>query len=145
MTYKEASEMIIAAYFADQINVNNAEFCFCGTLCGNSERWAFPLPGEELPYSYDEYGRMEAALFSVFDVKWVCNGTIKILTPYRMHNFDQCRWFDRFLTTQKGEQKVFEGMCAALDVLKQIHIERGEVIDEVPEFKQRPVLLATTN
>ena len=36
-----------------------------------------------------------------------------------------------------NEDKLFEGMCAALEVLKQIHKERGEDVDSVPEFKKR--------
>lgn len=38
---------------------------------------------------------------------------------------------------EQYEAALFAGMSAALDVLKQIHIERGEVIDEVPVFTKR--------
>ncbi len=35
------------------------------------------------------------------------------------------------------EDRLFNAFVATLDVLRQIHIEKGEVIDEIPEFKKR--------
>lgn len=130
LTYQQAYNKIIDAYYKDEINPFNEEFCFCGTLSPNSN-WSrspyFKTPIlEYYPYSKEEYGRMEKALFS---------------------KLKKCRWQKIGLVDYPSENpftedELFAGMSAALDVLKQIHIERGEVIDEEPVFIKRQLVTA---
>ena len=109
-------DKIIQAYFKDEIKPQDAEFCICGTLCNNNSKWAghWPIRNDYGHYTGLEYTRIENALF------------------FGIGEVDGNRH-----TNKPSESGLFSGMCAALDVLKQIHIERGEVIDEVPVFKQR--------
>ena len=118
LTYQQAYDKIIQDYFNDRIRPIEPTFCFCGTLCGDN-KW-FGYTHENLdkvrhnnygPYKGVEYARMEHALL--------------IKLPL----------FGHF-----NEDELFAGMSAALDELKQIHIERGEVIDEVPVFTKRLLL-----
>lgn len=130
LTYQQAYDKIIQAYFKDEIRPLEPLFCFCGTLSQNSE-WAFcHKSNDAYPYSVAEYCKMERALFSSF------------------HGFE---WRPCLCTIYKGsgdpeeyinqnEQALFEGMCAALEVLKQIHRERGENVDDVPVFKKRELV-----
>lgn len=132
MTYNEAYLKIIDAYFRDEIKPLDAKFCFCGTLSPTKAGWRDGFyqfsRGEKVPeferhtynhyqpYTLSEYKRMEWALI---DGK----------NTYRCHKYPNLDC--------DSEAALFAGMSAALDVLKQIHIERGEVIDEVPVFTKR--------
>lgn len=144
MTYKQAYNKIIDAYFKDEIKPFDAEFCFCGTLC--KKRSSFWLGSG---YSNKQLRMMEGALLVTLQKKTV--GFIGEPVWVR----DMCLPGDQLafhLNNQEGvtefqilehpiyEDALFSGMSAALDVLKQIHIERGEIIDEVPEFVKRELL-----
>lgn len=117
LTYKEAYDKIIEAYFKDEIKPFNPTFCFCGTLC-SGDAWFkdtdFPRVVEHRNhsgYTGFQLGLMENALlkktwrFSHNDAEW--------------------------------EDVLFDGMCDALEVLKQIHKERGEDVDGVQGFTKR--------
>ena len=122
LTYKEAYDKIIEAYFKDEIQVFNATFCFCGTLCGSAEwRWRDDVNRQ---YSYKEFGRMEKALFSTFP-------EVVVLGNACLDGADDIERYNDF------EERLFSGMCAALEVLKEIHKERGEDVDGVQEFTKR--------
>lgn len=117
MTYNEAYNKIIEAYFRNEIKPNSTEFCFCGTL-SSGRTW---INGNEL-YSKSEYKKMEIALFSKIPLS-------------KTHSY-YCE--TNYTPGMNGyEDYLFSGMSAALDVLRQIHIERGEVIDETPVFTKR--------
>jgi hypothetical protein len=116
MTYQEAYDLIIEAYFKDEIRPLDAKFCFCGTLAGNNIKW-FVSPRTKHNdfgnYKGIEYVRMEDALL----------GAMKNVIFNRSSPF-----YEEFL---------FEGMCAALEVLKDIHRSRGEDVDCRPALKKR--------
>jgi|SRR6476620_1568213 len=121
MTYNEAYNKIINAYFKDEIVPLDGNFCFCGTLCDNTSDWLglfhnYPSHG----YTGRDFDRMEEALF---------NG-IRVTAKVDSVNV---------LSRRAGiyEDALFAGMCAALEVLKQIHEQRGEKIDETPAFTKR--------
>lgn len=116
MTYNEAYNKIIDAYFKDEIKPQNPNFCFCGSLCG-SDRWNF---GDKL-YTLNQYEKMERAL-------------ILELINSPNHKVDNV-W--QFIPSKKYEDALFKGMSAALDVLKEIHRSRGENVDEGIVFKKR--------
>ena len=113
-TYAQAYNLIIDAYFKDEINPGNPFFCFCGTLCDNTHAWyGSRMSGYHYGshgYTGDDFVRMEKALCS--------NQRNKGNDPHY-------------------EDSLFNGMCAALEVLKEIHRSRGEDVDSVPEFTKR--------
>lgn len=120
MTYNEAYDKIIQAYFRDEIKPYKANFCFCGTLCDNSYNWhgqTHPVKSKSYHFDYNGYSgaefvEMESALLGCLSGKPQC---------------DKPNW----------ENALFLGMTAALEVLKQIHRERGEDVDSLPALKKR--------
>lgn len=121
LTYKQSYDKIIDAYFKDEIQPFNPEFCFCGTLCDGSNWFngvSYPEVMEHCPYS--GYTGLQLGIMgkSLLDRVW------NVPT-----------------SDESYEDELFAGMSAALDVLKQIHIERGEVIDEdIPAFTKRELV-----
>lgn len=117
MTYKEAEDKIIQAYFRDEIRPMECRFCFCGTLHGNAD---WNISSGNGPYSVKEYEKMELALFA----------GIQDVDGYRWH----IGCFQGY--PYMSEEGLFNGMAKAIEALRQIHIDRGENIDPVP-FKKR--------
>lgn len=128
LTYKQAYNKIIDAYFKDEIRPMSPKFCFCGTLAPDFF-WAAQLENsEEYPYSTEEYRRMEQPLVLSIGAKKSMNGDW--IAPFQPIN------------TPEYEENVFKGMCGSLEELKKIHIERGENVDEVPTFTKRSLKTA---
>ncbi len=106
-TYFEQREKIIQAYFRDEIKPYERNFCFCGTLCNNTDEWfgmAMSFHNDSHGYRGRDFVQMETVLLMEVDVE--------VGPDY--------------------EDQLFKGMCAALDVLKEIHRSRGEDVDTEP-------------
>lgn len=116
-TYKQAFDKVTEEYIKGNILPMNPEFCFCGTLSPDSNWGSIFLfkNTEYYPYTQEEYQRMEFALFS--------------------KKAGRC-WHD---IIDDYEEVLFNGMCAALEELKQIHIERGEIVDDELTLNKRNV------
>lgn len=122
LTYRQAYDKIIEAYFKDEIKPWDAEFCFCGNLCDKSGEWyMLAIPNNMVitkGYRGFEFHMMERALLD---------------TMYEMNVFASTN-----VDTKKYEDALFAGMVKALDVLKEIHRSRGENVDEdIPAFTKR--------
>lgn len=115
-TYKEQFDKITEAYIKGDMKPLDPKFCFCGTICENSNDWfisSCEIHKDYGVYTGPELVRMEKALLDTIDSE---------------------EYGD---SEEEYEAVLFKGMCAAIDVLKQIHIEHGEIIDEVPAFTKR--------
>ena len=114
LTYKQAYDKIIEAYFKDEIKPLDPKFCFCGNLCDKTDHWYGGIENDYQPshgYTATELMDMEAALLEV-----------------------------SFFANPIDEEKLFAGMSAALDVLKEIHRSRGENVDELPVLTKRVLI-----
>lgn len=127
LTYQEAYDKIIQAYFKDEIKPFDAKFCFCGTLCDNNKSWYGCTIGRRhkdfKSYSGQEYVMMEDALLDNLAITEREPGGVFVDYPDEESN--------------EYEDALFKGMCAALEVLKQIHKERGENVDSLPLTKRQ--------
>lgn len=136
LTYAEARNKILDAYFKDEIKPFDMNFCFCGTLAGGVE-WAIPsnINGIDKKYTKSEYTEMESALLYVF--------TETFSTVVRSGN-NPADWqvYDSKYIVQHPEYEnvLFRGMEKALEVLKEIHRSRGEDVDNpAPSFTKRSI------
>jgi hypothetical protein len=112
-SYQTQFNKITEAYIKGEIQPYNESFCFCGTLSNGSCWYEADMYPEKHVYSYKQYDMMEDALLR----ETIENESHPLFEDY-----------------------LFSGMCAALEVLKQIHIERGQVIDDAPVFIKRKEL-----
>lgn len=123
LTYAQAYDKIIQAYFKDEIKPFRANFCFCGTLNNGDIGWvegqicSTGYTGKQLLY-------MEKALFIP-----LTRCGLKILKKYPIDNCNQIEDWQEVGEHPEYEDALFAGMSAALDVLKEIHRSRGEDVD----------------
>jgi len=147
-TYKENYNKIIEAYFKDEIKPYDQEFCFCGTLCNNNKDWWAKVHCEVHcnnigfdDYSCRELYEMEKALLLPL---------AELSEAELSNNIDDADYLlingevrKYVIKHEYYEDALFEGMCAALEVLRQIHESRGENIDdEIPAFTKRKLQTA---
>lgn len=127
-SYKTQFNKITEAYIKDEIRPMDRSFCFCGTLENGDYKWIDEKTAIGLTYTYQEYSRMEDALLNE-------------LTDFHVYKIGDDGWHGNacpeLSNPAEYEPALFKGMCNALEVLKQIHIEKGEVIDDTPQFKKR--------
>lgn len=136
LTYQQAYDKIIEAYFKDEIQPYSGTFCFCGTLCDNDSDWWGMAILQNLPYN--NYRGHE--LYSMEDALLV---TIMNLTQKGEDKYyslmDGAR--TAIVTHPNYENALFAGMSAALDVLKEIHRSRGEDVDNISKpFTKRQLV-----
>lgn len=132
-SYKEQYDKIIDAYFKGEIKPMDSKFCICGTLDNNDSSWCDYGIKNGKHYTQKEYGRIEYALL---------NQMRRFGVEYEFaENNHTGGWCGPLRTDKSGyEDALFSGMCAALEVLKQIHIEHGETIEDTPVFTKRNML-----
>lgn len=127
LTYNEAYSKIIEAYFRDEIKISDPEFCFCGTLNMNyGDYWCgYNYKRNGIYYTGNELQKMEAALLTTI------NDQLTVTDIY-------IDTIDVIMCDPDYETALFAGMSAALDVLKEIHRERGEDVDgDIQVFSKR--------
>lgn len=129
LTYQQAYDKIIDAYFKNEIRPYEPRFCFCGTLNNNEGEWFnSKLERSGIYYTHKELKKMEMPFLMTIDY-FTLNEGKKI--PSSVDNSFS------IMIHHNYENALFEGMCRALEVLKQIHISRGETIDGNIGFKKR--------
>lgn len=125
-TYEQQWQKITEAYMRNEIQPYHPNFCFCGTLCDNSNDW-FQESGEYHRdfgiYKGKDFVKMEVALLSKTDEN-VDRGGICI--------------------SEKAdyEQAIFEGMVDALEELRKIHEAKGDPTAK-PIALQKRILCAS--
>lgn len=142
LTYKQAYDKIIEAYFKDQIQPYEPKFCFCGTLSGGSN-W------ERGMYNGRELRLMEASLLKTLRAETLgfigepvmveeaspelgC-GHLAYYEPRQTNGS-----IEEIIEHPNYETALFNGMVAALGTLKEIHRSRGEDVDgDIPVFSKR--------
>ncbi len=139
MTYNEAYDKIITAYFRDEIKPYNGQFCFCGTLAGFDKRDNGTYNGWFIDkYSGHDLQKMEdGLLLTIYNVVGGNSGSKYNPFGEAISDLDRLKT----LAHPKYEDALFAGMCAALEVLKEIHRSRGEDVDNVPVFTKRSLKL----
>ena len=129
LTYHEAHDLIIQAYFKDEIKPLDPAFCFCGTLNQGDESWFVEYNKKKngIYYTADELKKMEDPLLN----------KLRELMPNK--GLDCFPFIPGHIIRKHPEYEnyLFAGMSAALDVLKEIHRSRGEDVDGLPVFTKR--------
>lgn len=119
-TFKQQFDKITEAYIKGEIKPFDPSFCFCGTLAPDKHWGVADYSHHDVNYDYTrrEYRRMEAQLLSPICLKVVESFPHSCPSMVEVENH------------QDYEDVLFLGMCNALDELRKIHEEHGEVIED---------------
>lgn len=127
-TYQQQFNKITEAYIKGEILPFKACFCFIGNLLNKTDQWVDARNSFcDVPNFFINNSLMEKEIIRH------AGGLYKPMEIAQMETLF-CRTYQKH---GKTEDALFIAMCAALEVLKQIHIERGEVIDDAPVFTKR--------
>lgn len=145
-TFQQQYDKIIQAYFRDEIKPMDEKFCFCGTLADGRRSWNNNHAEGEFAYShnytYREYKAMELPLLNTVFMEtigrtWMDEDGEFTISPITGRRGVAEREESTINDHPNYEDALFNGMCAALEVLKEIHRSRGENVDDVPVFEKR--------
>src|SRR5689334_6270018 len=114
LTYKQAYDKIIDAYFKNEIQPYDMQFCFCGTLAWSGRNSGVIGDWSNKDYSTQELRDMEHALLVTIQRK------MKRFFPYMSlfaedysSHSNTVILRERLLAHEKFEDALFDGMCAA--------------------------------
>lgn len=151
-TYKEQFDKLTEAYIAGEVNPLDSCACFIGNLLNGKNEWgagrAFTDEYEcviKQPQLIADCVAKEAGglytPYEIIDMEMLFLQTISDWSPGAARRmFYSARKIvvdDESLVTEEDESALFHAFCVTLDRLKEIHISKGEVIDETPVFKKR--------
>lgn len=127
---------ILDAYMKDEIKPFEPEFCFCGTLAPITDAWSdSESTWKTTDYAFHEFEQMEEALLCTIDKETQNTGEIMYAAALQNGKLDFKKDHPNY------ENALFNGMSAALSVLKEIHEAHGEVIDAPPVLPIRSLQL----
>jgi len=123
ITYKEQFDKLTRAYISGEVIPKECKACFVGNLLNKTREWAVKrfLDKTKPLYTWSAY--------NAFDLD----------PEYNFYTMMEiCLMENNFMRKYIGdEDALFIAFESTLELLKQIHISKGEVIDEVPVFKKR--------
>jgi hypothetical protein len=134
--YKKQFDKITEAYIKGEIKPYDRQFCFCGTIgCVGREIESFCRSWDYSLYSPVEYGDMERALLTTIRDETIGAKSCSSIFLEEVGLTVKLR--EASMGHENYEAALFNGMCAALDVLKKIHLSRGEKIEDTPILEKR--------
>jgi len=152
-TYKEQFDKLTRAYISGEVDPWDCQACFVGNLLNNVGRWSDCRIGD-IDIFMTGKGRIGFASWSNeyrFNkgVDTILEESSGLYTPQEIADIEavfiktivdnggrQYAWKDE-IVTPTDEEALFVAFEATLEFLKQIHISKGEVIDETPVFQKR--------
>lgn len=143
ITFKQQFDKLTEAYIRNEVNPYDSCACFIGNLLNNNDGWADALAcgtarAVYKPAEIANAIRNENMLISV--IKNEAEGFYSPLDIVRLEkNFMDFFWGRPRCI--EPEELLFMAFDSTLDMLKQIHESKGEIVEPF-EFKQRQLLTA---
>lgn len=134
-TYKQQFDKLTVAYIENKVDPYDACACFIGNLLNGKDAWLRCRQG----YTYE----VSAFRLIVDDKAFSCirEESGGLYTPREIIDMEY-----NFLYTYghfgKNENSLFEAFCSTLEMLKNIHISKGEDVELIGEFKKRELQIA---
>lgn len=143
-TFKTQFDKLTRAYIENKIIRTDSCFCFVGNLLNNNSNWA---NGRGDIY-WTDGTRNISAEDCIISKKIISEVIIKeaggLYTPIEIimleGEFMSNGRPDQYIDDIDAEEALFRGFEKTLELLKQIHISKGENIEEQFEFKKRELV-----
>lgn len=143
-TYKEQFDKLTRAYINDEVNPYSECACFVGNLLDGSREWAkfrrgdcYKGKGEVFIASFpiDGYTTHEIVALENCFMEYIWENI-----KDKHEKFTDCS--PVYNELQNKEDVLFEAFEKTLALLKEIHISKGENIEEEFEFKKRELVFS---
>jgi len=143
MKYEEAWQKITTAYVNDKLNPYMPCACFIGNLLGNIDwaecRWGEAWKGEGFPVKFHDYFALKG--YSPREIINMENNFLRIIyegvgKPSLFDAIAKNGMINIAREHPDYEDLLYKAMVSTLEMLRQIHIAKGEVIDEIPLRKR---------
>ena len=134
-TYKEQFDKLTRAYINNEVDPYRACACFVGNLLNRKGAWINCRSGFST-HLEGEWGIVHDA----DAIKCINEESNGLYTPKEIVDLEYLflkSFGDSHCNDKSPEDSLFIAFEATLDLLKKIHISKGEVIDETPIFTKR--------
>ena len=143
-TYKEQFDKLTRAYIENRVDPFNDCACFVGNLLNGNEYWGcertWKISGDILDSLDSTYMSGTEVINKVLEKEsnsYYLPDEIIILERTFLKAFSRHGGKRKGKDGWKGEDALFAAFEITLDLLKQIHQSKGEIIDETPVFQKR--------
>ncbi len=135
-TFREQYDKIVGAYLRNELEPLDSCACFVGNLLNRNDNWG-TVSGGKFGRPRHEWGlkAIEVESNGLYSSEDISELEYNFLFP------EDRDWVQaaRNSTTEEYEKKLFEQMESTLELLKQIHESKGEVIDNYTFAKRELV------
>lgn len=141
ISYNEQWNKLTTAYINNEVQPYIACACFIGNLLNNTSTWMDGRLGFD--FKNNKVDGIQELPHVIRSIKRESKGTYTQKEIYQLELL--------FLKTISDETKreccdadnyedaLFKAFELTLDLLKEIHLSKGEIVEEVPQFKQRKI------
>lgn len=134
LTYKQQFDKLTEAYIKDQVQPYSGCACFIGNLLDKDSEWM----NCRLGYGFAKEDYNTVVGFADLG-EWKGYTSIEIVEMEKL--FLGIMYKEYWRGKRDWENVLFEAFEKTLDLLKEIHISKGEVIEETPNFSKRNLQL----
>lgn len=142
-SYKEQWDKLTKAYINDEVNPYDECACFVGNLLNGSSNWAACRMGDAYRGASKVY--FDATFndyYTSYDIVALENTFMGIIWGYvRPHYVIETGCAYAYNHLEEKEEILFKAFEKTLELLKQIHISKGENVEEEFEFKKRQLAI----
>lgn len=129
-TYKEQFDKITRAYINGELKPWDACACFIGNIFNNTEDWIYALPRNKGFHGSDKISRgvrqiREQSNYTPEEIEMLEYNFLNIYSDV-FNNRKRCR----------TEETLYNAMVSTLEMLRQIHISKGENVEMISLIKR---------
>lgn len=136
-TYKEQFDKLTRAYIEDRVKPMNQCACFVGNLLNGKDAWACARGTAFGTPTVNLYG-IDAAKFCILQEADGIYTVQEILSLEK--EFMVCVEYDGSGNLAITEDGLFQAFEKTIELLKHIHISKGENVDETTVFEKRKLV-----
>lgn len=140
ITYKEQFDKLTRAYINGEVNPYDCKACFVGNLLNNKKEWGYLE--ERGSFTSMEQLKAMKCLLEEGEGTYSAKEIVKIELNFMRYIWEANSYINNWgngKMTPIMEDCLFKAFESTLEMLKAIHISKGEQIDESPVFVKRTI------
>ena len=138
-SYSQQFNKLTEAYISEKVQPLSPCACFVGNLLNNTSDWilAKQCINNLFPFDSMFYKQAKSSIIKESNGLYTVEEIIMLERLFMV--VTNC-FNKEERSPEQCENRLFEAFEKTLDLLKQLHIQKGEIIYEVPVFKKRVLI-----